>query len=96
MATPSAESIQKAEELKVKGNDEFKVGNYDKAIDFYTQALQENYNAVILANRSLAYIKQEKWALACKSNIIARPSHPHPSPFQTSTPTRACARCPTT
>ena len=34
----------KAEEKKNKGNDEFKKGNYDKAIAYYTEALGNPIN----------------------------------------------------
>ena len=30
---------EKAEELKTKGNEEFKLGNYQSAISLYTEAL---------------------------------------------------------
>ena len=45
-----------------QGNQCFKEGRYDEAIECYTQAihLDDNY-AVLYANRAMALLKQEKW-----------------------------------
>ena len=44
-----------------QGNQCFKEGHYDEAIECYTQAihLDDNY-AVLYANRAMALLKQEK------------------------------------
>ena len=47
-----------AEELKKKGNDCFRNGQYQKAIERYTEAVTSNpENALVYSNRSLAYSK---------------------------------------
>jgi len=58
MATVNAE----AEKYKEKGNDEFKKGNYDKAIEFYTYATEmDPKNHIYLTNRSMCYAQMKKW-----------------------------------
>lgn len=47
-----------AEELKKKGNECFRNGQYQKAIEHYTEAVTSNpENALVYSNRSLAYSK---------------------------------------
>eukprot|EP01125_Pyxidicula_operculata_P012826 TRINITY_DN4225_c0_g1_i1.p1 TRINITY_DN4225_c0_g1~~TRINITY_DN4225_c0_g1_i1.p1 ORF type:complete len:442 (+),score=102.67 TRINITY_DN4225_c0_g1_i1:22-1347(+) len=51
---------KKLENLKEKGNQEFKQKNFEAAITSYTEALEvdpriASYNAVLIANRALAY-----------------------------------------
>lgn len=56
--------LKKAEELKKKGNDQLKKKDYDKAIDFYTQAIEIKPTAVFYSNRAQANIKKENFGLA--------------------------------
>jgi DnaJ homolog subfamily C member 7 len=54
--------VQKLERLKGEGNDFWKSGNYQDAVDRYSQALEADpsnkpTNAKILGNRALCYIK---------------------------------------
>lgn len=56
---------QQALKFKEKGNEFFKLGNYAMAIDKYSAGLQlDPTNALILANRAMAFLKQEKFAAA--------------------------------
>jgi len=51
-----------AEQMKEKGNAEFKAGNYDKSIEFYTYATEmDPKNHVYHTNRSMAYAQMKKW-----------------------------------
>eukprot|EP00948_MAST-09A_sp_MAST-9A-sp1_P004327 g4327.t1 len=53
----SNNNIEKAEELKRKGNEAYKSGNYEKAISFYAGALElDPKNVVYYSNRSAAYL----------------------------------------
>jgi len=61
--------IRKAEELKKKGNDAFKAGQYEQALEFYQNALEIDgrnmgYNARLYANRASAWSKLNKTAEA--------------------------------
>lgn len=63
------ESVQESvrETLKQQGDQAFQRQDYDKSIEFYTQAIQENpKNYVLYSNRSLCYIKQDKFHQALK------------------------------
>lgn len=52
-------------ELKNQANQYFKDSEYQKAIEIYTQLLEENENnEAILSNRSASYIKLEQFDLA--------------------------------
>jgi tetratricopeptide (TPR) repeat protein len=47
------------------GNAAFKTGEYESAIEHYTRSLQEDgETAVAYANRSMSYLKLERWAEA--------------------------------
>lgn len=46
------------------GNEQFKAKNYEKAIEFYTEALEENTDHTILGNRSMAYLNLGKFEMA--------------------------------
>jgi tetratricopeptide (TPR) repeat protein len=51
-----------AESMKEKGNEEFKKGNYEKAIEFYTYATEmDPKNHTFFTNRSLCYAQMKKW-----------------------------------
>ena len=56
--------LKKAEELKKKGNEQLKKKDYDKAISFYTQAIEIKPTAVFYSNRAQASIKKENFGLA--------------------------------
>ncbi|VDQ10923.1 unnamed protein product [Trichobilharzia regenti] len=64
---------KKAEEFKEEANKFFKDGEYDKAIDAYTKAIEIQESAVYLSNRSLAYLRIEcfGYALDDASRAIA-------------------------
>ena len=45
-----------------QGNECFRQGQYDEAIDYYTEAIGlDAGNAVLYANRAMALLKQHKW-----------------------------------
>jgi stress-induced-phosphoprotein 1 len=51
-----------AESMKEKGNAEFKNGNYEKAIEFYTYATEmDPKNHIYYTNRSMCYAQMKKW-----------------------------------
>ncbi|KAH7705179.1 protein unc-45 A-like [Aphelenchoides avenae] len=54
----------KQSEFKQLGNECFKAGNFDKAIEFYTKSLETLGTAAALSNRAQAYLKTGKCALA--------------------------------
>ncbi|OQE27930.1 hypothetical protein PENFLA_c005G07649 [Penicillium flavigenum] len=52
-----------AQELKAKGNELFKAGDYIGAEDFFSQAIQKNpHDATFFTNRAVTRIKLAKWA----------------------------------
>lgn len=56
-----------AEKYKNLGNDAFKVNDYAKSVDLYTQAAElaeGNLLLVSLSNRAFAHIKMENYGLA--------------------------------
>ncbi|CAH8434632.1 unnamed protein product [Heterobilharzia americana] len=55
---------QEAEAFKEEANKFFKDGEYDKAIEAYTKAIDICESAVYLANRSLAYLRTECFGYA--------------------------------
>lgn len=55
-------SSKQAEGMKEKGNEEFKKGNYEKAIEFYTYATEmDPSNHVFYTNRAMCYAAMKKW-----------------------------------
>jgi len=55
-------SSKQAEDMKEKGNAEFKKGNYEKAIEFYTYATEmDPNNHVFYTNRAMCYAAMKKW-----------------------------------
>jgi STIP1 family protein 1 len=51
-----------SEQLKAKGNDAFRRGEYSEAEDFYTQAIQKHAtNPLLFTNRANARLKLHKW-----------------------------------
>ncbi|XP_049812956.1 serine/threonine-protein phosphatase 5 [Schistocerca nitens] len=64
-ATVSSADAERAEKLKEEANLCFRNQDYNKAIDFYTQAIEANPNvAVYYANRSFAYLRTECFGYA--------------------------------
>jgi len=58
--------------LKEKANEYYVVGFYKEAVNIYTQLLEwEPENYMVLANRSAAYIKLEKWNEALNDAVIS-------------------------
>ncbi|CAH0730411.1 unnamed protein product, partial [Brenthis ino] len=61
-----------AEELKVAGNNAFKVGDFDRSIEKYTEALRicplqfPQQRSILYCNRSAAKMKQERYKKAIK------------------------------
>ncbi len=54
-----------ADEWKEKGNAAFGAGDYQKAVDFYTNGVElEPRNRALFSNRSAAYLKIEDYAKA--------------------------------
>eukprot|EP00462_Mataza_sp_D1_P023455 CAMPEP_0175142270 /NCGR_PEP_ID=MMETSP0087-20121206/12692_1 /TAXON_ID=136419 /ORGANISM="Unknown Unknown, Strain D1" /LENGTH=544 /DNA_ID=CAMNT_0016426027 /DNA_START=60 /DNA_END=1694 /DNA_ORIENTATION=- len=58
--------IKKAESLKESGNDAFKKGQLDEAIDFYSKAVlldpvNDQYNSILYCNRAAAYMRKKDW-----------------------------------
>ncbi|KAJ5502494.1 hypothetical protein N7463_005368 [Penicillium fimorum] len=52
-----------AQELKAKGNELFKAGDYTGAEDFFSQAIQKNpHDATFFTNRAITRTKLAKWA----------------------------------
>ncbi|EFA83960.1 hypothetical protein PPL_03030 [Heterostelium album PN500] len=54
-----------AESLRYKdlGNDQFKVGHYKEAVEYYTLAIQlDNSNAILFANRAMSYLKLKNYS----------------------------------
>jgi len=50
-----------ASQFKQKGNDEFKKGNYAKAIQFYTSAIDRREDPAFYSNRAACYLKIKKY-----------------------------------
>jgi len=67
----------KAEAFKNKGNDQFKKGQYQEAIDLYSEAIECcPSNPAYYTNRCIAYIKIEKFDLAMGDCKIALEKDP--------------------
>lgn len=67
-------------DLKDKGNAALAAGNYDQAIEHYTQAIAlDPNNHVLYSNRSAAYAKQGKYQNAledAESTVKIKPDWP--------------------
>ena len=64
--------MNKANQLKDKGNQEFSRGNYGDAIEYYTQAISHHSEPSYFTNRAACYINTKKFDLAivdCKKAI---------------------------
>ncbi|AFZ80296.1 tetratricopeptide repeat domain containing protein [Theileria equi strain WA] len=58
------ERIKRAEELRVLGNESFKLGYLESAINYYTRAIELNPdNHEYYTNRALCYKRQQKWEM---------------------------------
>jgi len=58
--------MNKQEDLKEKGNSEFKSGNYENAIKFYTDSIEmdpnnKNICSMLYSNRGTVYLKMKKY-----------------------------------
>ena len=70
-------NIEKALELKTKGNEQLVKGHFLEAIGLYSEALEfDPTNAIILSNRAQAYIKVENYGLAMADATAAMESDP--------------------
>jgi len=51
-----------AEQLKQKGNEYFRSGDYEEAVNCYSQAIQKNsQNPLLWTNRANARLKLQQW-----------------------------------
>ncbi|XP_070700307.1 E3 ubiquitin-protein ligase TTC3 [Pempheris klunzingeri] len=65
MAQPLDYYIEKSEEMKKKGNENFKKEQYDDAVKFYSKAIKYYPdNHIIYGNRALCYIRCKKFLKA--------------------------------
>ncbi|XP_064632821.1 RNA polymerase II-associated protein 3-like [Lineus longissimus] len=64
---------------KDRGNQCFKAGKYNEAVECYTKGIQcDSYNAVLPANRAMALLKQEKFGAAefdCTESLLLDPTY---------------------
>ena len=63
---PSERVADMAAEQKELGNAEFKAGNYEKAITFFTKSIELGGDHVLYSNRSACYGGLGKWGEALK------------------------------
>lgn len=64
-ATIANNSVEEAEKLKKKANDFFQAQDYEKAIEFYTAAIEKNDSvAAYYGNRSISYLRTECFGYA--------------------------------
>jgi tetratricopeptide (TPR) repeat protein len=74
----TAEEKAKAEEFKEKGNEAMKLGDYQKAVDLYTEAIKIDLsNAVYRCNRSAALIEVNEFEAAEEDAYIATQLDPN-------------------
>lgn len=72
-----ADAEEKAAGFKDLGNQELAKGHYLQAIELYSEGLQYRpTNAILLANRALAFIKVENYGLALLDSDLAIESEP--------------------
>ncbi|KAI3373929.1 hypothetical protein L3Q82_022497 [Scortum barcoo] len=65
IATPSDFHVERSEEMKKKGNDNFKLNKYEDAVKFYSKAIKYYPdNHIIYGNRALCYIRCQKYLKA--------------------------------
>jgi hypothetical protein len=79
-ACTSSNSVCDAEQLKVKGNEKYKLKHYGEAVDLYTKALELDDGLLTARNnRSMALIKLGRWEEALDdANVVlaAEPRNP--------------------
>ncbi|KAF7653193.1 hypothetical protein LDENG_00086200 [Lucifuga dentata] len=64
-AQPSDWQIEKSEEMKIRGNENFQRKQYDDAVRFYSTAITFHPgNHIIYGNRALCYIRSKKYLKA--------------------------------
>ncbi|XP_028656057.1 E3 ubiquitin-protein ligase TTC3 [Erpetoichthys calabaricus] len=72
--------LEKSENMKRRGNDQFAKKNYDAAIKWYSKAIQHQpENHILYGNRALCYIHSEKYQKAIgdgKRTTILKPNWP--------------------
>ncbi|XP_045895340.1 E3 ubiquitin-protein ligase TTC3 [Micropterus dolomieu] len=77
MARPSDHQVEKSEEMKKKGNDNFQKQQYEDAVRFYSKAIKYYPdNHMIYGNRALCYIRCKKFLKAVgdgKRAILIKP-----------------------
>uniref|UniRef100_UPI00398EFB20 small glutamine-rich tetratricopeptide repeat-containing protein alpha-like isoform X1 n=1 Tax=Pristiophorus japonicus TaxID=55135 RepID=UPI00398EFB20 len=77
--SPTVEDLSKAELLKIEGNEQMKIENYQSAVDYYTKAIELNpSNAVYFCNRAAAFSKLGNYTGAvedCEKAIAFDPSY---------------------
>ncbi|KAM8742285.1 E3 ubiquitin-protein ligase TTC3 isoform 2-T2 [Acanthopagrus schlegelii] len=65
MAPPPDYQMEKSEEMKRKGNENFRREQYEAAVQFYSKAIKHYPdNHIIYGNRALCYIRSEKYLKA--------------------------------
>ncbi|VEU22886.1 DEKNAAC103986 [Brettanomyces naardenensis] len=60
-----------ADDLKALGNEQLKLQHYDKAVTFYTKAIDLSPSSIYYANRAQAHIKMENFGLALNDSTEA-------------------------
>ncbi|XP_028277332.1 E3 ubiquitin-protein ligase TTC3 isoform X2 [Parambassis ranga] len=77
MAKPGSYSIEKCEEMKKKGNENFQKQQYEDAVIFYSKAITfYPDNHIIYSNRALCYIRCKKYLKAVcdgKRAVLIKP-----------------------
>ncbi|KAK1157154.1 small glutamine-rich tetratricopeptide repeat-containing protein alpha-like [Acipenser oxyrinchus oxyrinchus] len=77
--SPTEEEAAEAERLKTEGNEQMKVENFGRAVEFYAKAIELNpRNAVYFCNRAAAYSKLGNYAGAvqdCERAISIDPNY---------------------
>ncbi|KAI5709637.1 hypothetical protein M8J75_001883 [Diaphorina citri] len=58
------EKVSYADAMRVKGNNSYKAGKHQEAIDFYTQSIQLHPTAISYSNRAQVYIKRSQYITA--------------------------------
>ncbi|CAF1434340.1 unnamed protein product [Adineta ricciae] len=53
-----------ADMIKVQANEAFRIGDYEKATELYTKAIELHPDAVLYSNRSFAYLRREWYGYA--------------------------------
>ncbi|EAU92341.2 hypothetical protein CC1G_00560 [Coprinopsis cinerea okayama7 len=69
---------QVVEKLKAQGNEHYKNGKHDEAIDYYTEAIEKQPNAILYANRAAAYLGLKRYTDAasdCEKAVKLDPTY---------------------